>query len=59
MGLHELRYVAKVDLNKPAAEQEVLHVRFTVKFVRDASETTDTPQNRWHPDGPLPLQLPS
>jgi hypothetical protein len=30
MGLTELRYAAKVDLKKPAAEQPYLHVSFSV-----------------------------
>jgi hypothetical protein len=28
MGMQEIRYAAKVDLKKPAAEQATLHVSF-------------------------------
>jgi formamidase len=47
-----LRYAAKVSLDKPASEQECLHVRYSRLWDFHLWYPYWLAQNRWHPENP-------
>jgi formamidase len=52
MGKQGIRYAAKVSLDKPAADQECLHVTYSQTSLPSHLSNTSPLQNRWHPENP-------